>query len=68
MMSETRHMFNPTISEKQFALLVGISVANVRRRRYAGELSHIRIGRRVLYRYSDVEQFLERNIRHAGQI
>lgn len=46
------------LSEAQAAEFLGVSRATVTRLRLAGELSFCRIGSRVVYRESDLEEFL----------
>jgi hypothetical protein len=38
-----------TIKEREFARLVGLSLANLQRRRQRGEIEHLRVGRRIIY-------------------
>lgn len=58
--------FDNVVSEKEFAAMVGLSLSNVRRRRYRKELPYIRIDRRVCYRISDAERFIESHRRNTS--
>jgi hypothetical protein len=48
-----------TLTEPQFAAIVGLSVAFLRELRRQGRVPHIRINRRVLYLKADAERFLD---------
>jgi hypothetical protein len=49
------------LNEKQFAEAVGLSYQKVKQMRQKGTVNHLRIGRRVLYRYPEhIESFLSR--------
>jgi hypothetical protein len=48
-----------TLTEPQFAAIVGLSVAFLRELRRQGRVPHIRINRRVLYLKSDAQRFLD---------
>jgi hypothetical protein len=48
-----------TLTEPQFAAIVGVSVAFLRELRRQGRVPHIRINRRVLYLKADAERFLD---------
>jgi hypothetical protein len=48
-----------TVTEPQFAAIVGLSVAFLRELRRQGRVPHIRINRRVLYLKSDAQRFLD---------
>jgi hypothetical protein len=50
-----------TLTEPQFAAIVGLSVAFLRELRRQGRVPHIRINRRVLYLKVDAERFLEQH-------
>ncbi len=50
-----------TLSEKEFAGAVGLSVDNVRALRRGGRVSHCRVNGRVMYLPGDVEKFLAAN-------
>ncbi len=57
-----------TFTEEQFANAVGLSVAFLRELRRQGRVSHIRIGRRVLYLRVDAERFLEQHRNAAAEV
>jgi hypothetical protein len=48
-----------TLTEPEFAAIVGLSVAFLRELRRQGRVPHIRINRRVLYLKADAERFLD---------
>ena len=49
------------LNEKQFAEAVGLSYQKVKQMRQRGTVNHLRIGRRILYRFPEhVELFLNR--------
>jgi hypothetical protein len=50
-----------TLTEPQFAAVVGLSVAFLRELRRQGRVPHIRVNRRVLYLKADAERFLEQH-------
>ncbi len=50
-----------TLTEPQFAAIVGLSVAFLRELRRQGRVPYIRINRRVLYLKTDAERFLEQH-------
>jgi hypothetical protein len=54
-----------TLTEPQFAAIVGVSVAFLRELRRQGRVPHIRINRRVLYLKADAQRFLDDH-RQAG--
>ena len=59
------------ISPAQVAEQLGISTKTLAQWRVAGviELPYAKIGSRVMYRKSDVEQFIERSMRtHTGAV
>ncbi len=60
-------MESMTINEPRFAKLVGLSLDNVRQRRRAGELPHIRVGKRVLYTPEIAAKFLSDHTQNAHQ-
>lgn len=50
-----------TVKEREFARLVGLSLANLQRLRKRGEVAHLRVGRRVLYVVPDhFDRFIKR--------
>lgn len=50
----------------QLALRTGIAASTWNKRRLSGDSPpHVKIGRRVLYRWSDVEAWLEGKLRHS---
>ncbi len=53
-----------TIKEREFARLVGLSLANLQPLRKRGEVAHLRVGRRVLYVVPD---HLDRFIKQFNQ-
>ncbi len=57
-----------TLTEPQFAAVVGLSVAFLRELRRQGRVSHIRVNRRVLYLKSDAERFLEQHRNAAAEV
>lgn len=46
------------LSEAQAGEFLGVSRATITRLRLAGEISYCRIGSRIVYRESDLEEFL----------
>jgi hypothetical protein len=46
---KTEKIETRTIKEREFARLVGLSLANLQRRRQQGEIEHLRVGRRIIY-------------------
>jgi hypothetical protein len=50
-----------TVTEPQFAAIVGLFVAFLRELRRQGRVPHIRVNRRVLYLKADAERFLEQH-------
>jgi hypothetical protein len=48
-----------TLTEPQFAAIVGLSVAFLRELRRQGRVPYIRVNRRVLYLKSDAQRFLD---------
>jgi excisionase family DNA binding protein len=50
-----------TLTEKELAKFLGVSVDLVRQLRRAGRLPFVRINSRVLYLRDDARQFLEQN-------
>ncbi len=57
-----------TLTEPQFAAIVGLSVAFLRELRRQGRVPHIRVNRRVLYLKSDAERFLEQHRNAAVEV
>ncbi len=57
-----------TVTEPQFAAIVGLSVAFLRELRRQGRVPHIRINRRVLYLKADAERFLEQHRNAAAEV
>ncbi len=57
-----------TLTEPQFAAIVGLSVAFLRELRRQGRVPHIRINRRVLYLKADAERFLEQHRAAVGEV
>ncbi len=57
-----------TLTEPQFAAVVGLSVAFLRELRRQGRVSHIRVNRRVLYLKADAERFLEQHRNAAAEV
>ena len=60
-------MFNDTstITESDFAKRVGVSKMTIQRHRYAGKLSHYKVGTRILYGEKHVQEFLNKLERPA---
>ena len=53
-------MIDEMITEKKFAEILGIKMAGLRARRSKGEdIVHYKIGRKILYKVSDINAFLE---------
>ena len=53
-------MVEQMISEKKFAELCGLTLAGLRTRRNKGnDITHYKIGRKVLYNVEDVNAFFE---------
>ena len=49
-----------TLSEKQAAPLLGLTVATLRKRRWAREPpAFLKVGRKVRYRLSDLQEYLD---------
>jgi hypothetical protein len=57
-----------TVTEPQFAVIVGLSVAFLRELRRQGRVPHIRINRRVLYLKVDADRFLEQHRAAAVEV
>ncbi len=57
-----------TLTEPQFAAVVGLSVAFLRELRRQGRVPHIRVNRRVLYLKADAERFLEQHRNAAAEV
>ncbi len=57
-----------TLTETQFAAVVGLSVAFLRELRRQGRVPHIRVNRRVLYLKADAERFLEQHRNAAAEV
>ncbi len=57
-----------TLTEPQFAAVVGLSVAFLRELRRQGRVPHIRVNRRVLYLKADAERFLEQHRRAVVEV
>jgi DNA-binding Xre family transcriptional regulator len=56
-----QHNRTKTIKEREFARLVGLSLANLQRLRKRGEVAHLRVGRRILYLVPEhLEMFIKR--------
>jgi excisionase family DNA binding protein len=61
-------MRTQTITEKQFAEVVGLSYGYVKKLRRKGEIKCLRVGRKILYRYpGHVERFLREREQQAAQ-
>jgi excisionase family DNA binding protein len=56
-----------TLTEKQLAKFLGVSVDLVRQLRRTGRLPFVRINTRVLYLRDDAEQFLAQNRSAAAE-
>ncbi len=57
-----------TVTEPQFAAIVGLSVAFLRELRRQGRVPHIRVNRRVLYLKADADRFLEQHRAAAVEV
>lgn len=57
-----------TLSEKQLAKFLGVSVELVRHLRRTGRLPFVKINSRILYLRADAEAFLEQNRRAAAEV
>jgi hypothetical protein len=57
-----------TLTEKQFAEAVGLSLPLVRQLRSQGRIPHIRVNSRVLYTSADVVAFLDAHRRIAAEV
>ncbi len=57
-----------TLTEPEFAAIVGLSVAFLRELRRQGRVPYIRINRRVLYLKTDAERFLEQHRAAVGEV
>lgn len=53
-----------TMTESDFAKRVGVSRMTIQRHRYAGKLSHYKVGTRILYGEKHVEEFLKNQEKH----
>ena len=59
-------MSDTLINTSQLALRTGIAASTWNKRRLTGDSPpHVKIGRRVLYRWTDVEAWLESKLRHS---
>jgi excisionase family DNA binding protein len=54
-----------TMTESDFAKRVGVSRMTIQRHRYAGKLSHYKVGTRILYGEKHVEEFLNSREKHS---
>jgi putative molybdopterin biosynthesis protein len=61
-MSETE---KGTFDRKEAARLLGVSVVTVDRLLAQGHISHFRVGRRVLFTESHLNEYIEQNTRSA---
>jgi excisionase family DNA binding protein len=57
-----------TLTEKEFAQAVGLSLPLVRQLRSQGRIPHIRVNSRVLYTQADVIAFLEAHRRIVAEV
>lgn len=57
-----------TLTEKQLAKFLGVSVELVRQLRRQGRIPYVRINSRVLYLRDDARAFLERNRHDAVEV
>ena len=60
------HMARLACSVEEAAHLLGVSVRSVRYLMHTGRLGFVRLGRRRLIRYADLEQLLRRHYVKAG--
>jgi len=51
---------NPMITEEEAALLLGVSERSMRRLRSRRKVSYFRVLRRIMYRHSDLQDFLSK--------
>ena len=53
-------MLEEMVTEKEFAKLCGLKMSGLRTKRNRGEdITHYKIGRKILYKVSDINAFLE---------
>ena len=57
-----------TLTEKQFAEFVGLSLSFVRQLRQQGRVPYVRIGGRVLYLKADALEFLSQHRRALAEV
>lgn len=61
-------MKNETVTERQFASIVGFSYGYIKTLRQKKQISYVRVGRAVRYKYPEhVEQFLKEREQKIGQ-
>lgn len=61
-------MKTETVTERQFASIVGYSYGFIKTLRQKGLISHVRVGRSIRYRYPEhVEQFLKTREQQSAQ-
>lgn len=57
-------MKNETVTERQFAKIVGFSYGYIKSLRQKGQISHVKVGRAIRYRYPEhVNLFLNQRER-----